>query len=148
MAIYDKSHKNAQCASALGLLEIAEQHKAATAAMCELLIKSYGLGCSAKLGKPREFMLSKKDPMGLFLEALKESEKRYGGTYVTGTDAGNRVAKQALYLLCGRNSSNKVTDDCQQWRNATIDLALAESGVAAKPAEKPKTTRKPRAKKA
>ncbi len=147
MALYDKSHKNAQCASALGLLEIANKHKVATAAMCELLIKSYGLGCSSKLAKPREFMLSKKDPMGIFLAAVKEAEKMYGGTYVTDTDSGNRVAKQALYLLCGRNSSNKVTPECQEWRNATIDAALAEPVAGTETVEKPKRTRKATAKK-
>lgn len=146
MAIYDTSHKNAQCISAQGLLAIATAHKVASAAMCELIIKSYGLGCSSRLAKPREFMLSKTDPTGLFTAAVSHAEKLYGGTYAADTAAGSTVAKQALYLLCGRNSSNKVTPALQEWRNAAIDQMLATPVV--KPAKKATTRKTTRAKKA
>lgn len=141
MTTYNKDAKNAQCPSALGLLTIAEQHKVATAAINELLIKSYGLQCSTKLSKPREFMLSQKDPKPLFDAAITEAEKRYGASY-SNEKTKSLVAKQALYLLCGRDKSNKVKDDCQEWRNSLIEKALTVSK-----AKDSKAPRKPRGKK-
>lgn len=135
---YNAEHKNAQCPAAQGLLSLASQHAVASVAIMELLIKSYGLQCSSKLAHPRQFMLSGKSPKILFDAAIKQAELLYGASYKNDATK-SLVAKQALYLLCGRDKSNKVKLSCQQWRDGLIDSLLAE---------KPKTSKKPAANKA
>jgi len=118
---YNKEHKHAQCLSALGMLEFAELNSCASTAIQELIVKSYGLQCSTKLSHPRQFMLSKKSVKPLIQTAVKESELRYGSDF---KKQPSLVAKQAVYLLCGRDKSNKVTDDCKEWRNGAIGALL------------------------
>jgi len=121
MTEYNKDHKNAQCLSAIGLLDFVELHSVASQAIMELVIKSYGLQNSTKLAQPRQFMLSKKSIKPLIVQAIKESEALYGSDYKKSPEL---VSKQAVYLLCGRDKSNKVQDSCQTLRNALITKAL------------------------
>jgi len=137
-SIYNKEHKNAQVVSAQELLTFASAHKVSTEAVCELIIKSYGLQCQVKLGKPRELMLSHK-PMATLIDlAIKEAEHLYGARFDNDTSK-SLVAKQAIYLLCGRDKSNRVKESCQEWRNKAIEAYLAEPEKATKPASKPRS---------
>ncbi len=119
--LYNKEHKNAQCPSALGLLEYATINKVASAAIMELIVKSYGLQCQVKLGAPRAFMLSKKTPKALILLAEKQAQDLYGSDIKKSPEL---VSKQAIYMLCGRDKSNKVKESCQLWRNSAITKLL------------------------
>lgn len=135
METYNKQHKNAQVPSAQGLLDFASDSNVATVAIMELIIKSYGLQCQAKLGKPREFMLSKKSIKPLIDAAIKESMHLYGADVKKSPEL---VHKQAIYLLCGRDKSNKVKESCQTWRNALINKALDKKEAKPKQPKQPK----------
>jgi hypothetical protein len=128
MSDYNKEHKNAQCLSAQALLDYAEEQGVNSSMMMELLIKSFGLQCSAKLAAPRKLMLARVSIKPLIASAVKQAEMLYGASH---KDSPALVAKQALYLLCGRDKSNKVRETCQQWRDNEISLLLEKA--ASKP---------------